>query len=473
MDITGRAFGALGLLLSLARLYAQLSGPELKIEVHIYDYSGVSADVLTRAEQETARIYGRVGVEMEWRNCARTAEEAAQNPICELLPGSATRLTLRLLSNAMAQKLHRDSNVHGLALVREDGGFGEEAYVFADHARDLAAGEELQSLILGDLIAHELGHLLLGEGWHNTDGGIMHIPWGNKELEQARQGVLLFGPVEKERIRAQALARGLSVGQPATQTTTWEQLTVTGTELHAKGQYAEAELAFRQALEKAEESADPRRIARSLNDLAVVLYMRGDLAHADEMFRRAVAIWEALPEPANLAAGLANLASLFSEEAQYDRAEPLARRALEMQLQISGPGDSKVASMLETLGDIQIGLGQYADAESTLQKGARGTRESLEPNGSAVDRDPDRPRLCLRCAGAFPGGRRVLPTRHLDSREGSGRPTSGYGAGAESTGPIVLSRKAVREGGTALDQGDSSSRSRLGARTPGGRRGIE
>src|SRR5713226_58990 len=75
----------------------------------------------------------------------------------------------------------------------------------------------------------------------------------------------------------------------AAQTTTWEQLTASGTELHAKGQYAEAEGAFRHALEEAEESKDLRRIARSLNDLAVEIHIQGDITHAVEMFRRAVA----------------------------------------------------------------------------------------------------------------------------------------------------------------------------------------
>jgi len=374
-----KAAGVFGLLLSLVRLLASSPGPGLKIEVHIYDYSGVSADVVTRAEQETARIYGRVGVAVEWRNCARTAKEAAQNPSCEVLPGSDTRLTLRLLSNAMAQKLHRDSNVHGLALVPENRGFGEEAYVFADHARDLAVDKETQALLLGDLIAHELGHLLLGEGRHSPDGGIMHVPWGEKELGQARQGVLLFGPAETERIREQLLARGLAAGPTPAQAPTWEQLTASGTELHAKGQYAEAEGAFRQALEKAEETADPRRIARSLNDLAVEIHIRGDIAHADEMFRRAVAIWETLPEPGSLVAGLANLASIYSEEARYDRAEPLSRRALEIQSQISGPGDLKVASMLDRLGDIQFGLGNYADAETTFRKALSVREKVLSP----------------------------------------------------------------------------------------------
>jgi hypothetical protein len=227
VDITVRAFGGLGLLLSLARLCAQSSGPELKVEVHTYDYSGVSADVLTRAEQAAARIYGRVGVEMEWRHCARTAEELALNKTCEL-PGTATRLTLRLLSNAMAQKFHRDSNVCGLALVREDGGFGEEAYVFADRARELALDEELQSVILGHFIAHELGHLLLNDTGHPALSGIMHVPWQKQELQQAKQGGLLFLPWQSEKIRAQVIARGLAVGQPSAQTTTWEQLNASG-----------------------------------------------------------------------------------------------------------------------------------------------------------------------------------------------------------------------------------------------------
>ena len=129
------------------------------------------------------------------------------------------------------------------------------------------------------------------------------------------------------------LALGLAVGQTAT----WEQLIASGGGFQAEGRYAEAETAFRSALEKAESSAKPLQVARSLNELAMLLQIRGDFVHAEELYRRAMAIWEASPEQLNLAAVLNNLANVYGAEARYDKAEPLCRRALEIQMRISGP----------------------------------------------------------------------------------------------------------------------------------------
>ena len=62
-------------------------------------------------------------------------------------------------------------------------------------------------MILGHLMAHELGHLLLGEAGHPAGSGIMHVPWQTKELEQIKQGVMSFLPEQAQRIRAQVFAR--------------------------------------------------------------------------------------------------------------------------------------------------------------------------------------------------------------------------------------------------------------------------
>ena len=61
--------------------------------------------------------------------------------------------------------------------------------------------------ILGHLMAHELGHLMLGVGSHSARG-IMHVPWHIEELEIISQGLMLFEPSEGKRMRTNIRARG-------------------------------------------------------------------------------------------------------------------------------------------------------------------------------------------------------------------------------------------------------------------------
>jgi hypothetical protein len=178
----------------------------LKIEVHVYNYSALSAQELALAEQETVRIYGRLGVEMEWRSCLHAAEQLDHNASCDQ-PGAPTTFILRLLSDEMAQRFRLGSDIYGIAAVPANGGFGVVANVFADRASGMSTDKGSQTVILGNLIAHELGHLLLGEVRHSAGAGIMHVPWQTKELEQIKRGVMLFLPGQTERIRAQVFAR--------------------------------------------------------------------------------------------------------------------------------------------------------------------------------------------------------------------------------------------------------------------------
>ena len=185
----------------------------MKIEVHIYNYVGASPETLARAERETARIYERAGIAMAWLICPLSPEELAQNTTCDL-PAEPTRLTLRLLSNEMAQRFPVGGDIFGFALLPVYGGFGVVANVFADRARDITPDQELHRVILGHLIAHELGHLLLGEAGHPAGTGIMHVPWQTKELDQAKRGVMLFLPEQAREIRAQVLRRTVSQREP-------------------------------------------------------------------------------------------------------------------------------------------------------------------------------------------------------------------------------------------------------------------
>ncbi len=177
-----------------------------RIEVLIYNYAHVAADVLARAEGEAGRIYQRAGIETEWQDCPLSPAEAERYPACQSLPGP-TRFALRLMPRPMAERRKEDPMVFGFALFPEDGGFGTVVNVYSDRAAELAKGREsAHAVILGHLMAHELGHLLLGTGSHSQTG-LMHVPWHKKELELIAQGSMMFMPWQAEQIRSQVRER--------------------------------------------------------------------------------------------------------------------------------------------------------------------------------------------------------------------------------------------------------------------------
>jgi len=190
-------------------LYAQSPERRLKIEIQVYNYSGVSAATLEQAEREAARIYSRMDIGISWLDCPLTAEQAAQNTTCGQ-GASPTRLTIRLLSNVMTERLPLGGDIFGLALLPVDSGFGITANVCAGRAREMAEARHVpEGVLLGHLVAHEAGHLLLGSSRHSVKG-LMHIPWQGKELQMMSQGAMLFTSGEAKRIRAQVLARANS-----------------------------------------------------------------------------------------------------------------------------------------------------------------------------------------------------------------------------------------------------------------------
>jgi hypothetical protein len=70
------------------------------------------------------------------------------------------------------------------------------------------------SSVLGLVVAHEIGHLLLQMGGHSPVG-IMHFPWSPKELGLANHNFLVFTAKEasamRERMRRSILDQRPSI----------------------------------------------------------------------------------------------------------------------------------------------------------------------------------------------------------------------------------------------------------------------
>jgi hypothetical protein len=122
-----------------------------------------------------------------------------QNPCLE--PLEPTDIVLRVLSEPTKNRFQ--DTVFGIAVVPI------LASVYYDYAlrtaeRDNAAFEA--PIILGCVIAHEVGHLLLGTNSH-SGSGVMQQRWERRQIRQAMTGTLLFTPEQAKLIQAEMQKR--------------------------------------------------------------------------------------------------------------------------------------------------------------------------------------------------------------------------------------------------------------------------
>jgi hypothetical protein len=170
------------------------------ITVQVYNYSQASPALLSRAEREAGRILGEAGLRAVWLECLVGPASIAPKGQCEK-PLEATDLRLRVLSATVKNWFQPD--VFGYTI------HPSFASVYYEHALRRAKSEHSESqipTILGGVIAHELGHLLLGTNDH-SGMGIMQARWYPDQVLQLMKGNLLFSSEQAKRMREQARTR--------------------------------------------------------------------------------------------------------------------------------------------------------------------------------------------------------------------------------------------------------------------------
>lgn len=201
----------LGFLLAVSSTSARQTSPVVSAEevqqitIGVYDYAQAASGVLLKAERVTAEILQNAGVSVVWLACSAD-ETTPSNPGCANLVGPL-KLELHIVPNAMAGRLRQKGDVFGIAAEGGEGEFGCDAWVFYDEVKEAAAKTGLSlPQILGTVIAHELGHLLLGANSHSRTG-LMRARWARQELLAADLGQLSFSNSERDRIRHSMVAR--------------------------------------------------------------------------------------------------------------------------------------------------------------------------------------------------------------------------------------------------------------------------
>ena len=135
-------------------------GHSATISVRVFNRPGLAAALVAEGENRAGNALSRAGIDVVWTNCAKGIQECSQRP-------GPTNLVLTILKHG--DKMASE-DVLGLA-VQDDAGFGTYFYVFEDKLDEIAGTTHIHpSLVLGDAIAHEIGHLLKGSHSHSATG---------------------------------------------------------------------------------------------------------------------------------------------------------------------------------------------------------------------------------------------------------------------------------------------------------------
>ena len=169
-------------------------GPKMTISVH--DYADVPSKLLSAAEEQAREIYRRAGLETVWLNCSPKLEKIEPES-CHF--SDTTHLTLKISPHALNVQVRDRVDVLGTAYP-DDKGVGYFAYVFYDRVQELAERQRLGHRLLADVMAHEIGHLLLGSNSHSLSG-IMCAHWNYDQLRNISEGAMWFIPAQSRMMR--------------------------------------------------------------------------------------------------------------------------------------------------------------------------------------------------------------------------------------------------------------------------------
>lgn len=187
----------------LPMLLPAIATAQPALTIYTYNYAKIRKSQMRMAVETATRILGEAGIQTRWiSNDDLTADEVFGD----------SSIALRVLSSAPT---YLPSGAAGFAPLDEITGHGAIATVFRDriaqivqwthvvhwrrdHALPRATAE---ALVMGHVMAHEVGHLLLGVGGHGSEGLMMH-PWGARELRQVARSGLGFTAAEAARMQS-------------------------------------------------------------------------------------------------------------------------------------------------------------------------------------------------------------------------------------------------------------------------------
>lgn len=158
----------------------------------VFNDASVPAEILAHGEARAAHILAQTGIQVEWLNCpaggSHIPDQFEQPSPCSRI-AYPSHLSVRIV---LAGRSVREG-IFGEAYTDSEGK-GTYIKLYYAHLAEPNAHRPLgEGELLGYVIAHEVGHLLLGTDSHSHQG-IMQGRWEDPQLREAGKGNLQFTP---------------------------------------------------------------------------------------------------------------------------------------------------------------------------------------------------------------------------------------------------------------------------------------
>lgn len=168
-----------------------------RLTVRVYNTSGIPTSELLAARHAAELILRDTGVDVVFRHCGSPVlPNAAIDPCEQSLQPS--EVVVRVIdAPAFNATLHPEA--YGVTYIIRDIDRGWLATVFSDRINEAAARVGVEpGELLGRVLAHEVGHLLLGNGYHGVSG-LMRAEWTDAILSR-KDDEWRFSMIEAERL---------------------------------------------------------------------------------------------------------------------------------------------------------------------------------------------------------------------------------------------------------------------------------
>jgi hypothetical protein len=206
---------ALASLICSPPLRAQSYGASAEVasvSVRVYNYVQVPPGTLRLAEREANKILAIAGARVEWLHCLDARSISSDEKVLCDNDWTPQTPALRLISgiNRLQPREYGYTDIPVLITVYYDK---------IAHRAHRDYGDAEIHVVLGCVMAHELGHLFLRTPLHSANG-IMQPEWGKNQIRDALTGHALFTKDQAIRIQSQTRILASLPRNPAQQAVT-------------------------------------------------------------------------------------------------------------------------------------------------------------------------------------------------------------------------------------------------------------